>query len=338
MKAVVFHEYGGVDKLRYEDVPDPAPQPGEALVRVKAVALNHIDIWERMSSSPLPHISGSNISGEIAQLGDNVTGLKKGEQVVVFPSTSCGRCEACLLGRPTQCEQRQIIGNQTNGGYAEYVAVPAENIFSLPENLSFEEAAALPLAGSTAWHMLVSKGHVDATSTVLINGAGSGVSVYAVQLGKIFGAKVIVTTSTEEKAEKARDLGADHVINYRKENVPNAVKRLTNGHSVDIVIDHVGAATFNDSLHALRMGGKLVSAGVTTGKKVEFDISFLYRNEIIIEGSYVYTMGEFYQVLKMAREGRLKPVISQVFPLSKAAEAQRTMEEDKQFGKLILKI
>ncbi len=338
MKAVVFHEYGGADKLRYEDVPDPSPQPGEVLVRVKAVALNHLDIWERMGGSPLPHISGSDISGEIAKLGDCVTGLKNGEKVVVFPLTSCGHCEACLLGRPTQCEHRQIIGNQTNGGYAEYVTVPAENIFPLPENLSFEEAAALPLAGSTAWHMLVSKGHVDATSTVLIHGAGSGVSVYAVQLGKIFGAKVIVTTSTEEKAKKARDLGTDHVINYLNENVVDAVKRLTNEHGVDIVIDHVGAATFNESLQALRMGGKLVSAGVTTGKKIEFDISFLYRNELIIEGSYIYTMGEFYQVLKMASEGRLKPVISQVFPLSKAAEAQRTMEEARQFGKLILKV
>ncbi|MCL4435588.1 MAG: zinc-binding dehydrogenase [Thaumarchaeota archaeon] len=338
MKAVVFHEYGGVDKLRYEDAPDPAPHPGEVLVRVKAVALNHLDIWERLSGSPLPHISGSDISGEIAQLGDWVTGLKKGEKVVVFPSTRCGRCEACLLGHPTQCAHRQIIGNQTNGGYAEYVTVPAENIFPLPENLSFEEAAALPLAGSTAWHMLVSKGHVDATSTVLIHGAGSGVSVYAVQLGKIFGAKVIVTTSTEEKAEKARELGADHVINYRKENVVEAVKRLTNERGVDVVVDHVGATTFNDSLRALRVGGKLVSAGVTTGKKIEFDISFLYRNELIIEGSYIYTIGEFYQVLKMARDGRLKPVVSQIFPLSKAAEAQRAMEEGRQFGKLILKV
>ncbi len=338
MKAVVFHEYGGVDKLRYEDAPDPSPQPREVLVRVKAVALNHLDIWERLGGSPLPHISGSDISGEIAELGECVTGLKKGDKVVVFPSTSCGRCEACLQGRSTQCEHRQIIGNQVNGGYAEYTAIPAENIFPLPENLSFEEAAALPLAGSTAWHMLVSKGQVNATSTVLIHGAGSGVSVYAVQLGKIFGAKVIVTTSSDEKAEKARNLGADHIINYREENVVETVRQLTNQRGVDIIIDHVGAATFNDSLQALRMGGKLISAGVTTGKKIEFDISFLYRNELIIEGSYIYTVSEFYQVLKMAKAQRLKPVISQIFPLSKAAEAQSMMEEGRQFGKLILSV
>jgi NADPH:quinone reductase-like Zn-dependent oxidoreductase len=338
MKAVIFHEYGGTDKLIYEDVPDPKPQRGEVLIRVKATALNHIDIWGRMGGTPLPHISGSDIVGEIVELGPSVTGITKGDKAVVFPSTSCGQCEACLLGRTTQCQYRQLIGYQTDGGYAEYVRVPAKNIFPLPPNLSFEEAAAIPLAASSAWHMLVTEGHVDPTSTVLIHGAGSGVSIYAIQLAKIFGAKVIVTTGSDEKIEKAQNLGADHVVNYREAKVVDSVKRLTDGRGVDIVIDHVGSATFGNSLQALRMGGTLVSAGVTSGKNVNIDIQFLYRNELTISGSYVYTMGEFYQVLKMVREGRLKPIVSHVFHLKDAARAQQMMEEERQFGKLVLNV
>ncbi len=338
LKAVVFHEFGGVDKLRYEDVPVPEVQRGEVLVRVKAAALNHIDIWGRMGGVSLPHISGSDISGEVAELGEGVSGFEEGTKVVVFPATSCGGCESCLQGRSNQCADRKLIGYHTDGGYAEYVKVSANILFPLPVNLSFEEAAALPLAGSTAWHMLVSKGRVDPTFTVLVHGAGSGVSVYAVQLAKIFGAKVIATTGSDEKAGKAVKLGADYVVNYRDRDVGEEVKRLTGGRGVDLVLDHVGAATFDVSLKALRRGGKMVSAGVTTGREIKLDIRYLYQNELVIEGSYIYTVGEFYNILKMAEEGRLKPVISEVFPLRDAAEAQRTMEEERQFGKLVLKV
>ncbi len=334
----MFHEYGGIDKLKYEEAPDPKLQLGDVLVRVKAAALNHIDIWGRMGGVPLPHISGSDIAGEVVELGGGVTEFDIGAKVVVFPATSCGKCESCLLDRPTQCKHRQLIGYQIDGGYAEYVKVSAENLFSIPSNLSFEEAAALPLAGSTAWHMLVSKGRVDPTSIVLIHGAGSGVSTYAIQLTKVFGAKVIATTSSEEKIAKALNLGADHVVNYREKDVVEEVKKLTDGRGVDIVIDHVGAATFDTSLKSLRRGGKLVSAGVTTGKSINLDIQYLYRNELIIDGSYLFTIGGFYQILKMAEEGRLKPVISKVFPLKDAAKAQRVMEEATHFGKLVLKV
>ncbi len=334
----MFHEYGGVEKLRFEDAPDPILRQGDVLIRVKAAALNHLDIWERMGGVPLPHISGSDIAGEVAEMGEGVSEFDVGDGVVVFPALSCDRCEACLLGRPTQCAHRQLIGYQIDGGYAEYLKVPAENLFPIPSNLSFEEAAAIPLAGSTAWHMLVSKGVVNPTFTVLVHGAGSGVSTYAIQLAKIFGAKVIATTGSDDKVEKARKLGADHVVNYRVEDVVEEVKRFTAGRGVDVVIDHVGAATFDTSLKSLRRGGKMVSAGVTSGKDVTFDIQHIYRNELIIEGSYANTVGEFCQVLKMTEEGKLRPIISQVFPLKDAAKAQTVMEEGKQFGKLVLKV
>ncbi len=338
MKAIMFNEYGGVDKLRYYDVPEPTLNPEEVLVRVKAVALNHLDIWERLGGVPLPHISGSDIAGEVVQTSEGVSSFEKGDKVMVFPALSCGRCEACLLGRPTQCDNRQIIGYQINGGYAEYVKAPAANLFPIPVNLSFEEAAALPLAGSTAWHMLVSKGQVNPTSTVLIHGAGSGVSTYATQLAKIFGAKVIVTTSSHEKVEKALKIGADQAINYVEKNVVKEVKRITAGKGVDIVIDHVGAATFESSLKSLRKGGKLLSAGVTTGKNINLDIQFIYRNELTIEGSYVFTKGEFCQLLKMVEASRLKPIISEVFNLQDASKAQLLMESAKHFGKIVLKV
>jgi NADPH:quinone reductase-like Zn-dependent oxidoreductase len=338
MKAIIFHEYGGVDKLEYEEVPTPNLQQGEVLVKVKAAALNHLDIWERMGGVPLPHISGSDISGEVVKLSNDAIGLDIGDKVVVFPVLTCGKCQSCLTKKFDQCSQRQIIGYQIDGGYAEYVKVPASNLIPIPSNLSFEEAAALPVAGSTAWHMLVNKGKVNATSTVLIHGSSSGVSIFAIQITKIFGAKAIVTAGSNEKVDKALKLGADHAVNYKEKNVVEEVKRITNGRGVDIVLDHVGEATFNIGLESLKYGGRMISAGVTTGKEIHFNIQYLYRNELIIEGSYIFTMNEFFHVLKMAEEGRLKSIISDVFPLKDAAKAQSVMENSRYFGKLLLKI
>ena len=336
MKAVVFHEYGGLDKLSYEDVEMPKVKHGEVLLRVKASALNHIDIWGRMGGVPLPHIAGSDIAGEVVE-PDDENRFQIGDKVIVFPAISCGRCEPCIHNKPTQCASRKLIGFHTDGGYAEYVKVPANNLFPMPLNLSFEEAAALPLSASTAWHMLVTKGEVKPTTTVLIHGAGSGVSTYAIQIGKLFGAKVIATTSSDEKTKKAFDIGASNVINYKDCNVAEEVMRITKGRGVDLVIDHVGAATFNISLNSLRRGGKIVLAGVTSGKEMKIDLQHLYREEVIIEGSYLFEQGEFSSVIEMAKERRLKPIVSEVFQLKDASKAQQAMEEAKHFGKIILK-
>ena len=338
MKAIIFHEYGGIDKLKCEEVPTPNLQHGEVLVKVKAAAINHLDIWERMGGVPLPHISGSDISGEVVQKSNDTIGPKIGTKVVIFPVITCGRCEFCLSHQLDHCSQHKIIGFQINGGYAEYVKVPTFNLFPITSNLSFEEAAALPVAGSTAWHMLINKGKVNPTSTVLIHGSSSGVSVFAIQLSKIFGAKVIVTAGTNEKAKKALKLGADYTVNYKEKNVTEEVKRITHGKGVDIVLDHVGEATFNIGLESLRYGGKMISAGVTTGKDIKFNIQYLYRNDLSIDGSYISTKNEFFQVLKMAEEGRLKSIISKVFSLKDASKAQSEMEHSRHFGKLLLKM
>jgi NADPH:quinone reductase-like Zn-dependent oxidoreductase len=338
MKAIVFHEYGGVDKLKFEDVPEPKAGFSDALVKVKAVALNHLDIWERLGGVPLPHISGSDIAGEVAELTGDPKNFRLGDRVMVFPALSCNICEPCIVGRPTQCDNRQIIGYQIDGGYAEYLRVPIDNLFKIPSNLSFEEAAALPLAASTAWNMLVRKGKVNPNSKVLIHGASSGVSTYAIQLVKIFGAEVISTTSSNDKIEKVIRLGADRVINYLEEDIVLEVLKFTDNKGVDLVIDHVGSATFNSGLKSLRRGGKLVSAGVTTGNIVEIDIKQIYRNELIVEGSYIFTKGDFLNVLKLAEDNRLRIVISDKFPLEEAAKAQTFMEEGKHFGKIVLDV
>ncbi|MFC1755612.1 zinc-binding dehydrogenase [Thermoproteota archaeon] len=338
MKAIIFYEYGDLSQLKYVDVSSPKIQQGEALIRVKASALNHLDIWERMGGVPLPHISGSDIAGEVAELEKDTTGFDVGDKVVVFPVISCGQCDFCLIGETTQCRYRQLIGFQIDGGYAEYVKVPTSNLFLIPSNLSFEEASTIPVAGSTAWRMLISKSQLNKNSKVLIHGSSSSVSLFAVQIAKIFGAKVILTTNSSNKAKKALKLGADNVINYLEENVINEVKRITRGEGVDIVIDHVGTATFDTSLKSLKRGGKMVSAGVTTGKEVTLDLQYLYRNELTLAGSYLFTMDEFRYVLKMVEEKKLKTIISDVFSLKDAAKAQSLMEQSMHFGKIILKI
>jgi len=338
MKAIVFYEYGDISKLKYLDVPSPKLQPGEVLIRVKSSAVNHIDIWGRMGGVPLPHISGSDIAGEVAELGKNTERFMIGDKVIVFPVISCGKCIYCLNGQTAQCNYRQLIGFQIDGGYAEYVKVPVSNLFVLPSNISFDEASTIPVSGSTAWRMLISKGQINKKSIVLIHGSSSSVSLFAVQLAKIFGAKVILTTSSSDKSKKALKLGADHVINYLEENILNEVKKITRGEGVDIVLDHVGTKTFNDSLASLKRGGKMVSAGVTTGKEVTFDIQYLYRNELSIIGSYLFNLSEFKHVLKMVEEKRIKTIISEVFSLKDAAKAQYLMENSMHFGKLILKM
>lgn len=342
MKAVRFHEFGGPDKLRYEDAPDPAIGETEALVRVRGCALNHLDLWARMGTRkeriPMPHISGSDIAGEISKVGKLVSGWNVGDKVLVSPGIRCGSCEYCTIGRDSLCESYKIIGYETQGGYAEYVPVPSENMIRIPDSLSMEEAASLPLVFLTAWHMLVTRAGLRPGENVLVWAAGSGVGCAAVQIAKLLGGAVIATVGSDEKIGKAKAIGANHVVNHHTQDVPSEVKRLTNDRKVDVVFDHVGQATWERSMRSMAPGARLVNCGVTSGGKAEVDIRYIFVRQFSLLGSYMGGLGELLQVLRFFEDGRLKPVVDSVFPLKDAAKAQERMEGSQHFGKIVLKV
>ena len=342
MKAIIFHEFGGPEKLQYEDVPDPTIDENEALIRVRACALNHLDIWARSGTrgerTPLPHISGSDISGEIVKLGRLVSNYKPGDKIVVAPGISDGVCEYCTTGWDSLCENYKIIGYETQGGYAEYVSVPRENILPIPDNLSFEEASTIPLVFLTAWHMLTTRAHLTAGETVLVWAAGSGVGSAAIQVAKLLGAKVVATAGSADKLDKARKLGADWVVNHHIQDVPTEVKRVTNGKKANVVFDHVGQATWEKSMRSMAPAGRLVNCGVTSGAKAEIDIRYVFVRQFSLMGSYMGGRGELMKVLSFFEDGKLKPVVDSVFPLKDAAAAQTRMEKSEHFGKIVLKI
>lgn len=342
MKAVVFHDFGGIDKLQYETIAEPQIHDAQALVRVRACSLNHLDIWARSGTRsemiPMPHISGSDIAGELAQVGNNVRNHQNGEKVLVAPGISCHICNYCANGWDSLCEQYKIIGYETQGGYAEYVAVPAENILPIPNRLSFEEASSIPLVFLTAWHMLLTRARLAPGETVLVWGAGSGVGSAAIQVSKLLGSKVIATAGDDQKLEKARKLGADWTVNHHTHDVPSEVKRVTNGRKADVVFDHVGQATWEKSMRSMAPGGRLVNCGVTSGGKTEIDIRHVFVKQFSLLGSYMGGRGELLKVLSLFEEGRLKPVVDSVFPLENAARAQERMEKSQHFGKIVLKV
>ncbi len=311
-------------------------------MRVRGCALNHLDIFARegirKERQPMPHISGSDIAGEIGEVGKQVTGHSVGEKVLVAPGISCGICEYCTTGWDSLCTSYKIIGNETQGGYAEYVAVPGENLLPIPDKLSFEEASSIPLVFLTAWHMLVTRAHLKPGETVLVWAAGSGVGSAAIQVAKVLGAKVVATAGSDEKTEKARKLGADWVINHHTQQVPEEVKRVTNGAKVNVVFDHIGAATWEKSMRSMAPGGRLVNCGVTSGGKAEVDIRYVFVRQFSLLGSYMGGKGELFQVLRFFEDGRLRPVVDSVFPLQDAAKAQERMEKSEHFGKIVLKV
>lgn len=342
MKAIVFHEFGGADKLRYEDVIEPSINDDEVLVRVRACALNHLDIWARSGTRsdriPMPHISGSDIAGEIARVGNNVRNHEIGEKVLVAPGISCGVCNYCANGWDSLCEQYKIIGYETQGGYAEYLPAPAKNIIAIPNGLSFEDASSIPLVFLTAWHMLLTRARLVPGETVLVWGAGSGVGSAAIQVSKLLACKVIATAGNDQKLEKARKLGADWTVNHHTQDVPSEVKRVTGDRKVDVVFDHVGQATWDKSMRSMAPGGRLVNCGVTSGGKTEVDIRYIFVKQFSLLGSYMGSHGELLKVLSFFEDGRLKPVVDSVFPLKEAAKAQELMEKSLHFGKIVLKI
>jgi NADPH:quinone reductase-like Zn-dependent oxidoreductase len=341
MKAIVFHQHGGSDVLKYEDAPYPVIRANEVLVRVKACALNHLDLWVRRGLPgvpiPLPHIPGSDAAGEIAQIGADVTTVRVGQKVVLAPGVSCGHCLACISGKDNRCRQFSNLGYMIDGGCAELVRVPEVNCLPYPENLSFEEAASIPLVFQTAWHMLLARAELQPAEDALILGAGSGVGSAAIQIAKLFGARVIATAGSDEKLQKAKELGADYLINHKTQKIRDEVRRITNKRGVDVVFEHVGTATWEDSIASLAPSGRLVTCGATTGYDAKIDLRVLFARQISLLGSYMGEKSELHTVMKLVAAGRLKPIVDRVFPLSEAVAAHTYLESGAQFGKVVLR-
>ena len=328
--------------LQYTDAPEPQAGHNEVLVRVKACALNHLDLWVRRGlpgvEIPLPHIPGSDIAGEIAKVGDSVTTVKAGQKVVLFPGVTCGKCSACLAGSDNLCPQFTNLGYMVDGGCAEFVKCPEVNCLSCPEGLDWAHAAAIPLVFVTAWHMLITRAQLQPGEDILVLGAGSGVGSAAIQIAKFFGARVITTAGSDEKLAKGKELGADELINHKTMSIGKEVRRLTNGRGVDVVFEHVGEATWADSVKSLARGGRLVTCGATTGYDAKLDLRFLFTRQLSILGSYMGTKEELRTALKLVAQGRLKSVIEKVFPLERCAEAHAYLERGEQFGKVVLTV
>ncbi len=341
MKAIVFRKHGGPEVLEVAELPLPQPGARGVRVRVKAVALNHLDLWVRTGwpglNLPLPHVLGSDVAGVVDAVGVEVSDLAPGTEVLVNPGISCGVCERCLSGQDVLCRRYQILGEDIAGGYAEFVCVPRQNILPKPTKLTFEEAACLPLTFLTAWHMLFSRAHLVAGETVLVHAAGSGVGSAAVQLAKLAGATVIATASTPEKLAKARALGADHLINYAQTDFLEEVKKITSRRLVDVVFEHVGASTWDKSIACLPKGGRLVICGATTGHDVKLDLRTLFYKSISLLGSTMGSKAELFRVLELVEQGRLVPVLDRVLPLEQAAEAHGLLTNRQSFGNVVLR-
>jgi len=338
MKAVRIHQFGGPEVLTYEDVPGPRPRKDQVLVRVRACALNHLDLWVRkgLPGVNLPHILGSDVAGEIAEVGEYVNGFKPGQRVLLAPMSFCNRCPKCVAGLQNQCRQFSVLGNGVDGGNCEFIAVPAVNVVPIPDALDFNQAASVPLVFLTAWHMLVGRAGLRPGQTVLILGANSGVGIAAVQIAKMFHARVITTAGDDRKIERAHELGADYVINHYQQKIAQEVRKITNFEGVDVVIEHVGEATWEESVKSLKGGGTLVTCGATTGPSVGIDLRFLFSRQLSLLGSYMGTMSELHEVLGHVFAGRLKPVIDHTFPLKDIRTAHEYMEKSQMFGKIVL--
>src|SRR5215471_2198195 len=339
MKAVRFHQFGGPEVLSYEDIPDPQLRKDQVLVRVKACSLNHLDLWVRqgLPGVKLPHIPGSDIAGEVVEVGKYVSGFKSGQRVIVAPMHFCRHCAKCVAGLQNQCREFTVIGNAVAGGDCELYAAPAANVIPIPDALDFNQAASVPLVFVTAWHMLVGLAGVRVGQTVLVLGASSGVGIAAIQIAKMFHCRVITTAGSEEKLEKARTLlGADHGINHYQKKISEEVRKITDKEGVDIVVEHVGAATWEESMKCLKTAGALVTCGATTGPNVGIDVRHLFARQLRLLGSYMGTMGELNEVLGHVFAGRLKPVVDRIFPLSEIRAAHEYLAKSQMFGKVIV--
>ncbi len=338
MKAVRIHQFGGPEVLTYEDIPAPQPRKDQVLVRVRACSLNHLDIWVRkgLPGVKLPHILGSDIAGEIVEVGEYVGGFKAGQRVLLAPMHFCGYCEKCVSGVQNQCREFTVLGNGVDGGNCEMVAAPAANVIAIPDSLDFNHAASVPLVFLTAWHMLVGRAAIRPGQTVLVLGASSGVGIAAIQIAKLFHCRVITTAGDEAKLAKGRELGADFGINHYQQKISEEVRKITNKEGVDIVVEHVGAATWDESVKTLKSGGTLVTCGATTGSSVGIDLRHLFARQLRLLGSYMGTMEELHEVLGHVFAGRLRPVLDRVFPLSEIRSAHEYLEKSQMFGKIVV--
>ena len=341
MKAVRFHQHGRPEVLCYEDAPDPDLAPGEVLVRVRACALNHLDLWARRGLPhvriPMPHISGSDVAGEVASSA--AADVSAGRRVMLQPGVSCGRCSACLSGRDNECARYEVLGYLSHaGGYADYVKVPVQNLISIPDEIDFVQAAAFPLTFLTAWHMLMTRAKLKRGEDVLVLAAGSGVGQAAIQIAFLHGARVFATAGSADKLARARALGAFEVIDHHQQDIADEIRRLTNRRGVDVVIEHVGEATWARSVRSLARGGRLVTCGATTGAGGAINLNALFSKQLSILGSYMGTKGELMRAARFFFAGQLKPVIDRTYPLRDAAEAHRRMEASGQFGKVVLEV
>ncbi len=338
MKAVRIHQFGGPEVLIYEDVPDPQPRKDQILVRVRACSVNHLDIWVRkgLPGVKLPHILGSDVAGEIVEVGEYVSGFKTGQRVLLAPMHYCGHCVKCVAGLQNYCREFTVLGNAVDGGDCELIAAPAANVIPIPDSLDFNHAASVPLVFVTAWHMLVGRAGIRPGQTVLVLGASSGVGIAAIQIAKLFHCRVITSAGDETKLAKGRELGADFGINHYQQKISEEVKKITNKEGVDIVIEHVGAATWDESVRSLKSGGTLVTCGATTGPMVGINLQHLFARQLSLLGSYMGTMGELHEVLRHVFAGRLKPVVDRTFPLSELRTAHEYLEKSQMFGKVVV--
>lgn len=339
MKAAIFHEQGDVNVLRYEEVVDPVPSRGEVLLRVRAAALNRLDLRARQDRPevfPMPHIGGLDVVGDVEALGPGVEGYRIGERVIVYPVISCGRCSFCRRGDNALCAEQRVFGFQTQGGFAEYGVVPVSNLIRLPVDADPIRLAAMPTVYLTAWRMLVTRAHLRRGETLLIHSVGSGVGSAALRIGRFLGARVFVTASSEEKLEKAKVLGAELALNYRTEDVLTRLRDATDGYGVDVVVDTVGTATWEMSLALVAKNGRVVTCGVTSGAIASLNIRALYQRQVTLLGSTLGSRAELETIVALALSGRLEPDIACVLPLSAIREAHRALEERTLYGKVVL--
>ncbi len=340
MKAIVLRNKGDANRLKYEEVETPKINDNEALVKIKAASVNHLDIWVREGQFPIkyPLIPGCEAAGDVVEIGKNVKGFKKNDRVLITPKTICNKCEYCLEGNDNLCKNSEVLGLTINGCYAEYVKVPQQNLILLNNKLSYEEAASVPTVFGTAWRTLQNLAKIKKSEIVLIQAAGSGVGTAAIQIAKLAGAKVIAASGNDEKLKKAKLLGADFIVNYyTNPDFDKEVSKFTNGKGVDVVLEQIGGNILVKSIKCLKRNGRIVVIGTTSGNKVEVDFRHIYRNNLSLFGSSGITTKEVRDVFELVKNGKLKPIIDKIFPLKDAALAHKYMEERKNFGKIVLK-
>jgi NADPH:quinone reductase-like Zn-dependent oxidoreductase len=343
MRAALFRQHGGPEVMEVAEVPDPVAGPGEVLVRVRAAALNHLDIWVRrgLPSLPVafPHVLGGDACGVVAALGPGATGVKEGDRVVINPGISCGRCRRCLMGQDNLCPYFKMVGEHTWGAEAELIALPSVNVALAPAGPSDEVLASVPIAYLTAWQMLADKARVQRGETVLVTAAGSGVGVAAIQIARLFDAHVIAAASSEEKLVRARAQGAhETVLSSEGSELGKELKRLTGRKGVDVIIDSTGGPSFPALVRALAQGGRLVTCGTTAGYQAAIDLRYVFWRQLSLFGSTMAPKARLLTLLELVGEGKLAPVVDRVLPLDRVVEGHRALESRSVFGKVVLRL